>query len=603
MEDPDSPSLLDRQASGEMDDDADGLTGGLGSHAGLGAGLGATTGLGMPAASTSDTDEPATTSGTGGIPAWVKGGIGFARASDQLPRQVSEAERVQARLDLQRVMAHFTSAEELTGTAPAQDADEQGKDANVTSKKPEAELGDSDSEAGSDANKVSKRKKKLESRLQIADLKQVCPRPEVVEVWDVTAQDPKLLVYLKAYRNSVPVPRHWSQKRKYLQGKRGIEKPPFVLPDFIEATGIGQMRQAYQEKEENKKLKQKQRDRMQPKVGKLDIDYQVLHDAFFKHQTKPHLTRLGEIYYEGKEFEARVKNAKPGILSEELRNGLGMAEGSPPPWLINMQRYGPPPSYPELKVPGLNAPIPPGTQFGYQAGGWGKPPVNEDGEPLYGDVFGQFADEEDDQQIDKAARWGDLESDEEESSEEEESEDEDEEATVRGDDEASLADGLASVGGVSSLPSGLETPEVIDLRKAKAGGDKHLYTVLEQQQAQIAQGHLMGSDHTYVIPQAGGAAPSMERRPQGGAAKRLEMLRQQNPSDVDVAITPEELEGLDEASIQALYNQRVAEERARNAREDFSDLVAQKAAQQKRKAAQAKESGKNKKQKSDTFKF
>ena len=73
-------------------------------------------------------------------------------------------------------------------------------------------------------------------------------------------------------------------------------------------------------------------------------------------------------------------------------------------------------------------------------------------------------------QIDKVARWGDLESDEEESSEEEESEDEDEEAAGRDDDEASLADGLTSVGGVSSLPSGLETPEVIDLRKAKAGG-------------------------------------------------------------------------------------------------------------------------------------
>lgn len=37
--------------------------------------------------------------------------------------------------------------------------------------------------------------------------------------------------------------------------------------------------------------------------------------------------------------------------------------------------------------------------------------------------------------------------------------------------------------------------------------------------------------------------------------------------------------------------------------QDFSDLVAQKAAQQKRKAAQAKETGKNKKQKSDNFKF
>jgi len=47
---------------------------------------------------------------------------------------------------------------------------------------------------------------------------------------DVTAADPKLLVSLKAYRNTVPVPQHWSQKRKYLQGKRGIEKPAFDLP-------------------------------------------------------------------------------------------------------------------------------------------------------------------------------------------------------------------------------------------------------------------------------------------------------------------------------------------------------------------------------------
>ncbi len=30
------------------------------------------------------------------------------------------------------------------------------------------------------------------------------------------------------------------------QGKRGLEKPPFKLPDFVEATGIAQMRQAYQ---------------------------------------------------------------------------------------------------------------------------------------------------------------------------------------------------------------------------------------------------------------------------------------------------------------------------------------------------------------------
>jgi splicing factor 3B subunit 2 len=34
------------------------------------------------------------------------------------------------------------------------------------------------------------------------------------------------------------------------------------------------------------------------------------------------------------------------------------ADKVPPPWLIAMQRYGPPPSYPSLKIPGLNAPIP-----------------------------------------------------------------------------------------------------------------------------------------------------------------------------------------------------------------------------------------------------
>jgi hypothetical protein len=28
---------------------------------------------------------------------------------------------------------------------------------------------------------------------------------------------------------------------------------------------------------------------------------------------------------------------KPGMLSQELKEALGMPEGAPPPWLINMQ--------------------------------------------------------------------------------------------------------------------------------------------------------------------------------------------------------------------------------------------------------------------------
>jgi splicing factor 3B subunit 2 len=125
-------------------------------------------------------------------------------------------------------------------------------------------------------------------------LKQLINRPDVVEAHDVTASDPLFLVYLKSYRNSVPVPRHWCAKRKYLQGKRGIEKPPFQLPEFIAETGIAKIRDTVIEQETIKKSKQKARDKLQPKMGKLDIDYQVLHDAFFKYQTKPRMTIHGK---------------------------------------------------------------------------------------------------------------------------------------------------------------------------------------------------------------------------------------------------------------------------------------------------------------------
>lgn len=153
--------------------------------------------------------------------------------------------------------------------------------------------------------KMSKRKQKKLTRLSVAELKQLVTRPDVVEMHDVTARDPKLLVQLKSQRNTVPVPRHWCFKRKYLQGKRGIEKPPFDLPAFIKKTGIMEMRASLQEKDESKTLKAKMRERVRPKMGKIDIDYQKLHDAFFKWQTKPRMSIHGDLYYEGKEFETR----------------------------------------------------------------------------------------------------------------------------------------------------------------------------------------------------------------------------------------------------------------------------------------------------------
>lgn len=45
-------------------------------------------------------------------------------------------------------------------------------------------------------------------------------------------------------------------------------------------------------------MKSKMREKVRPKMGKIDIDYQKLHDAFFKWQTKPKLTIHGDLYYE-----------------------------------------------------------------------------------------------------------------------------------------------------------------------------------------------------------------------------------------------------------------------------------------------------------------
>ena len=66
--------------------------------------------------------------------------------------------------------------------------------------------------------------------LRVARLKEIVKRPDLVEAWDITAQDPLFLIYLKSLKNTVPVPRHWNQKSKFLQTKRGVLKPMFKLP-------------------------------------------------------------------------------------------------------------------------------------------------------------------------------------------------------------------------------------------------------------------------------------------------------------------------------------------------------------------------------------
>ena len=504
--------------------------------------------------------------------------------------------------------------------------------------KPEVFYDDDDNIQGEDEEeetqkRLSKKARKAASKLSIAELKAIVRKPETVDWTDTSAQDPKLLVNIKSARNVVPVPTHWSLKREYLSSKRGIEKAGFALPKFIAETGISDMRDAVLEKRAEASLKQQQRARVQVKMGKLDIDYQKLYEAFFRRQTKPQLTRYGEVYYEGKEYETNLRHLRPGELSEELQEALNMPPGAPPPWLINMQKVGPPPSYPALKIQGLNAPPPPGGQWGFHPGGYGKPPLGEDGRPLWGgDVFG-LPDDKDKENaaaappaevVDKSL-WGELQPLE---AEEEEEEEEDEDDEEEGDDEEGKG---VDIGAGSQTPfSGMETPggitstvptdfggthsmaEDFNLRKHRRGAEteeahhpRSAGQVLRERETKIEG--FFGSDRAYDLSNAN----SNSRGPPPGSVPVLGEEQQQRGNkrkagDLDVSVDVDALEREDRLSkdeVRRQYDSQRAHGSGNGGwqgggmvdQEDLSAMIAEESAKRvKRDAARRGEGDGNK---------
>ena len=393
----------------------------------------------------------------------------------------------------------------------------------------------------------SRRKLKESLRPSVADLKKKVDRPDLVEWWDVTAKDPEFLVFLKSCRNTVQVPSHWCQKRRYLQGKRGYVKAPFELPAYIADTGIGKMRETVAEKDDSRTLKAKMRAARMGKLGKLSLDYQRLHEAFFKFQTKPaNLSIIGRLYYEGKEFEVTVKEKRPGYLSSELKEALGMENPLiPPPWLLNMQRHGPPPSYPHLKIPGLNCQIPEGAQWGFQPGGWGRPPIDEYNRPLYGDVFGVYDQYQRQMQESiesgylsvKPERklWGEVSKMYNEDAEDmeyvpDQEEVEAEEATEI--EQEGVQKPLHEIEIQEYQPEKQfeyesDPEEEITLHKDEP---KSLYTIIQQDEGK--SGVLMGAMHTYALGKQGGS--------------------------VDISVNPDEVDSITAASLEEKYAKEVA---------------------------------------------
>ena len=127
----------------------------------------------------------------------------------------------------------------------------------------------------------------------------------------------------------------------------------------------------------------------------------------------------------------------------------------------------------------------------------------------------------------------------------------------------SLRSGLITPSGLSSVGAGLETPDMIELRKRKeiedameTGGETPaLFTVLTEKRAAVGAA-MMGSAHTYDI---GIATP--KKAGEG----------------VEITLDPSELE-LEPAAMAAKYDDTMKEREAALNREDLSDMVAEHAA-------------------------
>ncbi|EOA21691.1 hypothetical protein CARUB_v10002116mg [Capsella rubella] len=123
--------------------------------------------------------------------------------------------------------------------------------------------------------------------------------------------------------------------------------------------------------------------------------------------------------------------------------------------------------------------------------------------------------------IDKRTHWSDL---------------EEEEQEVEMDDDE-MEDGTESMDSLSSNPTGIETPDGIELRKEqRKEPERPLYQALEEKSEHNTPGTVLGTTHTYVIKNG-------TQKKTG--AKRVDVLRGQKTDQVEVSLQPEELEAMD----------------------------------------------------------
>lgn len=211
---------------------------------------------------------------------------------------------------------------------------------------------------------------------------------ELVGQHDGNAVDPLFTVRMKVEPHTVPVPFHWHLQRTFLSRQADREAAVGIVPPEVAALGIEKIRAT--------------KDKMANPNQMAFVSCFMTGTPLQRKNYHVTLTRAGDVFYEGK-WRPKAYHT-PGALSKRLRQALGIGPTAPPPWLYSMQTMRRlPPAYPDLRIPGLNAPIPAGGQWGLGEGQWGEPPRADDNSFLFPGVMDEAAATGSAQ---PAVRWG-----------------------------------------------------------------------------------------------------------------------------------------------------------------------------------------------------
>nr|BAS01671.1 splicing factor 3bA [Lotharella vacuolata] len=165
-------------------------------------------------------------------------------------------------------------------------------------------------------NKKKKIKIKMENKFIL--LKKIANRPDKIGIHDTRSKFCFSLVNIKDMQKSIDVPILWKTKKKFLIGNKGNENSNIFLKYYVNI---------------NSKIKKGFKNFKN--ILEL-IDKEVVFKTYLK---------FGEYFYEGKNLEKNLEKYRPGVLSENLREALGISTYSNPPWILNFKKFGLPPSY------------------------------------------------------------------------------------------------------------------------------------------------------------------------------------------------------------------------------------------------------------------